>query len=95
MRDYHVEGGTVPSHLIDICEPGQKYNVYAFQQDFYRVYGDIHTRGAMPILCGGTGMYIESVTRGYELPEVEQNPALRERLKDQSLEELRDILAGL
>ena len=94
IEDYHVEGDIVPSYLIDICEPGEKYNVFAFQQDFYRVFDEIHAHGGMSILCGGTGMYIESVTRGYDLPQVERNESLREQLQDKSLTELRDILAG-
>ena len=93
-EDYRVGSDTVPVHLVDICDPGDKYSVYAFQEDFHRVFADIRGRGAMPILCGGTGMYIEAVTKGYQLPQVERDEVLRERLKDKNLDELRDILAG-
>jgi len=92
--DYQVDGHTVATHLIDICDPGDKYNVYQFQQDFYTAFAQIHQRQCVPILCGGTGMYIEAATRGYALPEVEANEVLREQLKDKSLDELRGILAG-
>jgi len=92
--DYQVDGHSITSHLIDICEPGDKYNVHQFQKAFYAAFAQIHQRQHLPILCGGTGMYIEAVTRGYALPVVELNQALREQLKDKSLEELRDILAG-
>lgn len=92
--DYRVDGHSVPFHLIDICDPGDKYNVYQFQKDFRVAFADIHKRQHMPILCGGTGMYIEAVAQGYALPAVEINHELRERLKDKSLAELRDILAG-
>ncbi|NLZ19660.1 MAG: tRNA dimethylallyltransferase [Bacteroidales bacterium] len=61
-----AEYGTVPHHLIDIAEPGTQYNVWQYQQDFLRVYADIRARGAVPVLCGGTGMYINAVTRGYD-----------------------------
>ena len=92
--DYQVDGSTIASHLIDICDPGDKYNVYAFQKDFNEVFARIHERQHMPILCGGTGMYIEAVTKGYALPAVEINQDLREKLKDKSLDELKGILAS-
>ncbi|MCF7975653.1 MAG: tRNA (adenosine(37)-N6)-dimethylallyltransferase MiaA [Phycisphaerae bacterium] len=93
-QDYRVEGQAVPVHLIDICEPGEKYHVHAFQKDFYAAFDSIRAQGHMPILCGGTGMYIEAVTRGYQLPEVPHNEVLREQLKDKTLAELQVILAG-
>lgn len=92
--DYQVGDVTVPYHLIDICDPGDKYHVQAFQQDFYQAFDTIHARNHMPILCGGTGMYIDAVTKGYCLPKVDHNDTLREQLKDKSLEELQAILAS-
>ncbi|MBQ3752675.1 MAG: tRNA (adenosine(37)-N6)-dimethylallyltransferase MiaA [Prevotella sp.] len=87
--------GSVPYHLIDICEPGTKYNLFQYQQDFYDVYQDIRSRGAVPILCGGTGLYIEAVLKGYKLSPVPQNQPLRESLEGKSLEELTQMLAEL
>ena len=85
----------IPYHLIDICEPGTKYNLFQYQQDFLNAYEDIVSRGAQPILCGGTGLYIESVLKGYHLSPVPQNPELRERLAGKSLEELTVMLKQL
>lgn len=85
----------IPYHLIDICEPGTKYNLFQYQQDFLEAYEDIINRGAQPILCGGTGLYIESVLKGYSLSPVPQNPELREELADRSLEELTEMLVDL
>jgi tRNA dimethylallyltransferase len=81
--------------LIDICEPGTKYNLYQYQRDFYDVYQDIRSRGVVPILCGGTGLYIEAVLKGYQLSPVPQNPELRARLEGKSLEELTQMLVEL
>lgn len=94
LGDYVVNGNRIPYHLIDICEPGYKYNVFEYQHDFFRVYEGIRSRGKLPILCGGTGMYIEAVLKGYKLLDVPPNPPLRESLKDKSLEELEQILAS-
>ena len=91
LADY----GGVPYHLIDICEPGTKYNLFQYQKDFYDVYQQIRSRGAVPILCGGTGLYIEAVLKGYHLSPVPQNQALRNELEDKSLEELTQMLAAL
>ena len=85
----------VPYHLIDICEPGTKYNLFQYQQDFFDVYQDILSRGAVPILCGGTGLYIEAVLKGYHLSPVPQNPELRASLEGKSLEELTAMLKEL
>jgi len=85
----------IPYHLIDICEPGTKYNLFQYQQDFYNAYQDICHRGAQPILCGGTGLYIEAVLKGYHLSPVPQNPELRQRLEGYSLAELTKMLAEL
>lgn len=95
LADYVVEGHAVPYHLIDICEPGSKYNLFRYQQDFLDCYEDIRSRGALPILCGGTGLYIEAVLKGYSLSPVPQNPALRTELEGKNLEELTNILVDL
>ena len=94
LVDYVVDGRPVPYHLIDIVEPGYKYNVFEYQRDFLKAYGDITSRGKMPILCGGTGMYIESVLKGYRLLPVPENPELRASLEGKTLEELTRILEG-
>ena len=95
LADYSVDGKLVPYHLIDICEPGTKYNLFQYQQDFLKAYEDITARGRQPILCGGTGLYIESVLKGYALSPVPQNPTLRGDLEGKSLEELTAILTSL
>lgn len=95
LSDYTVEGTQIPYHLIDICAPGTKYNLFEYQRDFLRAYEDIQRRGVQPILCGGTGLYIEAVLRGYQLSPVPQNPALRAQLEDKSLDELTAILTNL
>lgn len=94
LADYIVDGKTIPFHLIDICEAGEKYNLFRYQQDFHAAYDDILLRQRRPILCGGTGLYIESVLKGYKMEAVPENPALREQLKDCSLQELKTILEG-
>ena len=86
---------TIPYHLIDIREPGTKYNLFEYQQDFFDVYQDIRSRGAVPILCGGTGLYIEAVLKGYKLSPVPQNQELRDSLEGKSLEELTQMLTQL
>ena len=93
LDDYRIGDHSVPYHLIDIVEPGTKYNVFEYQRDFLEAYNDIHQRGRKAVLCGGTGLYIESVLRAYRLSPVPQNPELRERLADKSLEELTALLA--
>ena len=85
----------VPYHLIDICEPGTKYNLFQYQHDFFNAYQEIRKRGAQPILCGGTGLYIEAVLRGYQLSPVPQNPQLRTRLEGKTLQELTLMLTEL
>ena len=92
LADYKVEGRSVPYHLIDIVEPGYKYNVFEYQRDFLGAYESIVAKGKLPILCGGTGMYIESVLKGYRLLPVPENPQLRASLEGKSLEELTRIL---
>ena len=91
LADY----GDVPYHLIDICEPGTKYNLFQYQQDFFDAYNNIIGRGKIPVLCGGTGLYIEAVLKGYKLSPVPQNPELRSRLEGRSLEELTQMLTEL
>ena len=86
---------TIPYHLIDICEPGTKYNLFQYQQDFFDAYQDIIGRGKTPILCGGTGLYIEAVLKGYQLSPVPQNPELRARLEGKTLDELTEMLVEL
>lgn len=94
LDDYIVEGKKVPYHLIDIADAGEKYNVFRYQHDFLEAYNDIRSRNVVPVLCGGTGLYIESVLRGYHLSPVPQNHALRVSLEGKTLEELTDILKG-
>ena len=94
LADYTVDGKAIPFHLIDICEAGEKYNLFRYQQDFHAAYDDILSRQRRPILCGGTGLYIESVLKGYKMEAVPENPTLREQLKDCSLQELKTILEG-
>lgn len=86
------EYGEIPYHLIDICEPGEKYNLHRYVKDFHRVLADIRSRGKRPILCGGTGLYLETALSGVSLPDVPANPALREELRGKSLGELEEIL---
>ena len=95
LGDYVVEGTQIPYHLIDICEPGTKYNLFEYQRDFLEAYEDIRRRGKQPVLCGGTGLYIEAVLRGYQLSPVPQNPELRKNLEGKSLGELTAILQEL
>lgn len=95
LADYDVDGVQVPYHLIDIAEPGTKYNVFEYQKDFVRVYTDIQRRGRLPIMCGGTGLYIEAVLKGYRLLPVPENGKLRRSLADKSLAELTEILEKL
>ena len=94
LVDYTVDGRQVPYHLIDIVEPGYKYNVFEYQRDFLKAYEEISAKGKTPILCGGTGMYIESVLKGYRLLPVPENPELRASLEGKSLQELTHILEG-
>lgn len=95
IDDYTVNGRRIPYHLVDICEPGTKYNLFRYQQDFHAAYEDIRKRNKVPVLCGGTGLYIESVLKGYSLSPVPQNPELRMSLEGKSLEELTRILEDL
>ena len=95
LADYIVDGQQVSYHLIDICEPGTKYNLFEYQQDFFEVYQEIQGRDAVPILCGGTGLYIEAVLKGFHLSPVPQNQELRDSLEGKSLAELTEMLKDL
>lgn len=92
IDEYTINGKNIPYHLIDIVEPGTKYNVYEYQKDFLKAYNDIRKRGKKVIVCGGTGLYLESILRSYRLSPVPQNEELRNRLKNKTLEELTYIL---
>ncbi len=89
------EYGEVPVHLIDICPAGYKYNLFEFLRDFAAARADIESRGKRTILCGGTGLYVESVLKGLQLPEVPENPQLRRSLVGKSLEELTVMLSAM
>lgn len=94
IAEYTRSGVTVPAHLLDIVDAGYKYNVFEFQKDFLAAYENIKARGGFPLMCGGSGLYVESVLKGYRLLPVPENPELRARLEKYSLEELAEILAG-
>jgi len=93
--DYFVNGVKIPSHLVDIEDAGVHYNVYRFQTDFIKVFGDIQLRDKFPVLCGGSGLYLEAVLKNYRLIEVPPNKELRKELEGKTLEELSEILKDL
>ena len=93
IAEYTRGGVTVPSHLLDIVDAGEKYNLFEYQRDFLVAYEDIKKRGAYPVMCGGSGLYVESVLKGYRLLPVPENPPLRAALEEKSLEELTALLA--
>lgn len=99
LREYHVNidgiEGDIPYHLTDIVEAGEKYNIFEYQRDFSKAYESVRKRGRVPLICGGSGLYIEAATRGYALHDVPQDKQLREELESKSLEELAGILTGL
>lgn len=95
LADYRVGDICVPYHLIDIVEPGTKYNVYQYQRDFMRAYDDIVGRGVTPVLCGGSGLYLEAVLRGYRMAPVPENKPLRQSLEGKTLAELTEMLDGI
>lgn len=86
------EYSEIPYHLIDICEAGEKYNLFQYLRDFNIAYNDIKNRSKLPVICGGSGMYVENALNGIHLPVVPHNEELRKELKDRSLEELTTIL---
>ena len=94
LKDYEIDGKHIPYHLIDIVDAGYKYNVFEFQSDFLKAYNDVHSRHKMPIMCGGTGLYLESILKGYRLIPVPENLELRESLQGKTLTELTEILKG-
>ena len=93
LAEYERGGVVIPSHLLDIVDAGEKYNLFEFQRDFLASYNDIKERGSFPIMCGGSGLYVESVLKGYKLLPVPENQALRESLEGKTLEELTFILS--
>lgn len=94
MGDYVVHGHPVKVHLVDIADAGTQYNVYEYQKDFLKVWEDLQSRNTFPVLCGGSGLYIEAILNNYRLIQVPVNEPLREQLTGKSLEELTDILKG-
>ena len=94
LREYTYQGCEVPYRLIDVVDAGYKYNVFEYQRDFLKAFDELRAQGQLPVMCGGTGMYLESVLRGYRLVEVPENRELREALADKSLEELTTMLSG-
>lgn len=92
LSEYVVQGTAIPYRLIDIAEPGYKYNVFEYQRDFLQAYEQIVSKGKLPVLCGGTGMYLESILRGYKLLPVPENPVLRKSLENKTLAELTEML---
>lgn len=94
LSEYIIHNTPIPYHLIDICEAGEKYNIFEYQHDFNSVYSSVTEKGLVPILCGGSGLYIESVLKGYKLPAVPENKELRQRLIGLKTPELLQILAG-
>ena len=95
LDEYVVKGRAIPYHLIDIADPGYRYNLFEYQRDFLSAYQSICAKGKLPILCGGTGLYIESVLKGYRMKPVPENPDLRKSLEGKSLNELAEILAKM
>ncbi len=91
--DYRINGIDIPYHLIDIVNPGYKYNVFEYQRDFNRVYSDFKKRKIFPVVCGGSGMYVDSIISGYKMFEVPPDSGLRIELEKKSMEELKDILS--
>lgn len=88
------EYGDIPYHLIDICDAGEKYNLYKYLKEFRKSYNDVLSRSRVPVICGGSGMYVENAVKGILMPEVPENKVLRESLRGKNLDELAEILAG-
>lgn len=94
-QDYRIGNQAVPVHLIDIVDPGEHYHVFAYQQDFFQAWQDILNRDKLPVLCGGSGLYINAVTQPYQMSHVPENPSLRDTLGNKSLEDLSAMLASM
>ena len=94
LNEYVHEGTSVPYHLIDIADAGFRFNLFMYQQEFLKVWQDCERRGVFPVLCGGSGLYVESILKAYRMTPVPENPELRERLACKSLAELSDILSS-
>jgi len=94
LSEYNLHGKSIPYHLIDLVDAGYKYNVFEYQRDFLNAWETVVQRGKQPILCGGTGLYLEAVLRGYKLLEVPADTELRERLSTRSLPELERLLSS-
>jgi tRNA dimethylallyltransferase len=94
-EDYQVNGMQVPVHLIDILEPGYEYNVYEYQKDFIKVFQEVRARGSIPVLCGGSGLYIEAVLKDYRLIRVPVNHELRSTIEQESMDDLTARLEGI
>ena len=94
LEEYTLDGHEIPYHLIDIADTGYKYNVFEYQQDFIKAYQEIKAKNKNVVLCGGTGLYLESVLKGYKLLPVPENKTLRDQLSNKNLKELTDILKG-
>lgn len=93
LSEYRIGGHTIPCHLIDICEPGYKYNLFEYLRDFSEVFGRLRKKEKIPVVCGGTGLYIESALKGIHLPPVPENKELRKQLQNKSLTELTALLS--
>jgi tRNA dimethylallyltransferase len=94
-NDYNVSGRIIPCHLIDIVEPGYRYNIFEYRNDFLKAYRNIVSKNKMPVLCGGSGLYLNAVTGNYFLPEVKPDISLRKQLGEKTLEELTAMLAPM
>lgn len=94
LSEYSIDNKIIPYHLIDIRKAGEKYNLFEFQEDFQQTYAQLRSKSILPILCGGTGLYIEAVLKAYQLLQVPENKILRAELGNKSLEELRVILSS-
>jgi tRNA dimethylallyltransferase len=90
--DYEINGRKIPCHLIDLVDAGYQYNVFEYQNDFLKAYIDVTSRGKFPVLCGGSGLYLEAVLKNYKLIQVPRNEELRQSLESSNLEELTEIL---
>lgn len=94
LEEYAHEGRAVPYHLIDIVDAGFRFNLFMYQQEFLKVWNDCERRGVFPVMCGGSGLYVESILKAYRMTPVPENPGLRARLAAKSLPELTEILAS-